>query len=353
MDSDTVAVAATMISTPAELAGLLRRLRDRQARVRRAPAMSYRELAGRTGWSHGIIGAYLTGKIVPPVDRFDELVRQLGATPHELGTLATARDRVIDRRPAWTGPGLPPRQLTAAVTALIGRRAALAALDRQIGRGPAVISSAAGVGKTALAVHWAHRAAPGFPGGQLYAALHGTTPGRAPVPAATVLRGFLTVLGVPASRVPSCLDVQVGLYRSLLADRRVLVVLDDALDAGQVRPLLPGTPASMAVITSRHRLTGLVALDGARMIRLDVLDRYQARQLLVARLGLRRLAVDPAGAEALIAACAGLPHNLAVAAAHLATQPGLDLRTVAAELTVGRAPVPGLGVLPPLPVGVA
>ncbi|RSM64343.1 hypothetical protein DMB66_20820 [Actinoplanes sp. ATCC 53533] len=100
MASDTVADAATMVSTPAELAGLLRRLRNRQARTQRAPAMSYRELAGRTGWSHGIIGAYLTGQIVPPVDRFDELVRQLGATPHELGSLATARDRVIDRRPA-------------------------------------------------------------------------------------------------------------------------------------------------------------------------------------------------------------------------------------------------------------
>jgi len=107
MDSDTVAHDAAMISTPAELAGLLRRLRNRQARTRRAPTVTYRELAGRTGWSHGIIGAYLTGKIVPPVDRFDELVRQLGAAPHELGALATARDRVIDRRPARTGSGIP------------------------------------------------------------------------------------------------------------------------------------------------------------------------------------------------------------------------------------------------------
>jgi hypothetical protein len=115
MDRDTVADAAAMISTPAELAGLLRRLRNRQARTRRVPAVTYRELAGRTGWSHGIIGAYLTGQIVPPVDRFDELVRQLGATPQELGILATARDRVIDRRPVRTGPGLPPRQLPVGV----------------------------------------------------------------------------------------------------------------------------------------------------------------------------------------------------------------------------------------------
>lgn len=338
MDSDTVADVAARVSTPAELAGLLRRLRNRQARTRQAPAVTYRELAGRMRRSHGIIGAYLTGKVVPPADRFDELARLLGATPRELGVLATAWDRVSDQRLGQTGLAIPPRQLPAAVAALAGRGDALAALDRQVGRGPVAISSAAGIGKTALAVHWAHRAAPGFPGGQLYAALHGSTPGLAPVPAATVLRGFLSMLGVPESRLPAGLDAQAGLYRSLLADRGVLVVLDDALDAGQVRPLLPGTPNSMALITSRSRLADLVAVDGARMIVLDVLDRSQSRQLLAIRLGAGRLAADPAGAEALVTACAGVPRVLAQAAACLVTRPGLGLRTVATALTVGQAP---------------
>jgi transcriptional regulator with XRE-family HTH domain len=351
MDSDTVADVAARVSTPAELAGLLRRLRNRQARTRQAPAVTYRELAGKMRRSHGIIGAYLTGKVVPPVDRFDELARLLGATPNELGVLATARDRVSDRRLAQTGPGAPPRQLPAAVTALAGRGDALTALDRHAGRGPVVISSAAGVGKTALAVHWAHRAVPGFPDGQLYATLHGATPGVAPVPAATVLRGFLTALGVPESRLPAGLDVQAGLYRSLLAYRRVLVVLDDARDAGQVRPLLPGTPNSLALITSRNRMTDLVAVDGARVIVLDVLDRSQSRQLLASRLGVHRLAADPAGTDALVTACAGQPRILAQAAARLVTQTGLGLRTVAAELTVGRAPEPGLEAPVLLPAG--
>jgi transcriptional regulator with XRE-family HTH domain len=120
MDEETVAAAAAIISTPGELAGLLRRLRNRQARIRREPVLTYRELARRMQRSHGIIGAYLTGQVVPPVDRFDELARLLGATPYELGVLATARDRVSDRRSAGTGRDVPPRQLPEPAAALAG-----------------------------------------------------------------------------------------------------------------------------------------------------------------------------------------------------------------------------------------
>ena len=332
MDGEGFVSDAATVSSAEDLASILRRLRRRQARARKARVATYRDLATRTGWSHGIIGAYLTGKILPPVDKLDELARQLDATPAELGALATARDRVDERRPA-------PRQLPMDVPAFTGRAVPLAVLDTQPGRGPAVISSvdgAAGVGKTALAVHWAHRAAARFPDGQLYADLRGS--GRRPLPPGEVLRGFLTALGAPVSQLSAGLDVQAGLYRSLLAQRRVMVLLDDACDVGQVRPLLPGTSGGLALVTSRRRLNSLVALENARLIVLDRLDEAQSRHLLAARLGARRLAADPAGAAAIVAACAGLPKDLAHAAVTAAAHPELSLSTVAGQLATGRPP---------------
>ncbi|WP_158647361.1 helix-turn-helix transcriptional regulator [Actinoplanes sp. ATCC 53533] len=330
MDREGLVRDAATVSSAEDLASLLRRLRRRQARMRKTRVATYRDLATRTGWSRGIIGAYFTGKVLPSVDKLDELARQLDATPTELGALATARDRVDELRPA-------PRQLPGDVPAFTGRAAALAVLDAQPGRGPAVISSvggAAGMGKTALAVHWAHRAATRFPDGQLYADLRGS--GRRPVPPGEVLRGFLTALGAPASQLSAGLDVQAGLYRSLLAERRVMVLLDDACDAGQVRPLLPGTPGGLALVTSRSRLNSLVALENARLIVLDRLDEAQSQHLLAARLGARRLAADPAGAAAIVSACAGLPNYLAYAAANAAAHPELGLRTVAGQLAASR-----------------
>jgi hypothetical protein len=237
--------------------------------------------------------------------------RPLDATPAELGALATARDRVGEARPVLV-PAVAPRHLPAGVAAFVGRTAALAALDAQAGRGPVVISGPAGVGKTALAVHWGHRAAAAFPDGQLFADLGRVQP-------ADVLRGFLTALGVPATHQPAGVEAQVGLYRTLVAGRRILVVLDDVRDAAQARPLLPGTPGGLAVVTSRSHLTGLVAVEGARLLALDPLDDRQARDLLAARLGAHRLAADPAGTAAVLAACRGVPLALAVAAARALT----------------------------------
>jgi DNA-binding SARP family transcriptional activator/Tfp pilus assembly protein PilF len=236
-----------------------------------------------------------------------------------------------------------PAQLPPAVAAFAGRRAELDSLDTIVsqkapaaGNGVAVIITAiagtAGVGKTALAVHWAHRAAAQFPDGQLYANLRGFDPAGPAVTPGRALRGFLEAFAVPPERIPAALDDQVALYRSLLAGKRVLVVLDNARDAEQVRALLPGSPGCLAIVTSRNRLTGLIARDGAYPLSLDVLTPREARELLARRLGARRTESEPGAVEEIITRCARLPLALTVAAARAAANPGFPLAHVAAEI---------------------
>ncbi|MGW5578851.1 ATP-binding protein [Micromonospora chokoriensis] len=331
------ALDAAGAQTSDDLAGLLRALRRRHARQRGDAELTYRELAARTGWSHTAIAEYLTGKTLPPTDRLDALVRLLGATPAEQGALATARDRIEEsRRRVPPTPGrLVPRQLPADVASLAGRDDEVAVLDKLVAapttRVVAAISGTAGVGKTALAVHWAHRVADRFDDGQLYVNLRGFDPRGQAVSAATALRGFLDALGVPATRVPADLDAQAALYRSALAGKRILVVLDNARDAEQVRPLLPGTPTTMVLVTSRNQLTSLVSLDSAHPLPLGLLSRDAAGRLLTNRLGVERVAAEPEAAEAIITACARLPLALSIAAAR-AQQSGFPLATLAAEL---------------------
>ncbi len=197
------------------------------------------------------------------------------------------------------------------------------------------ISGTAGVGKTALALRWAHQVAARFPHGQLYSDLRGFDQSRTPVTPAEAVRGFLTALGVPSEAIPASSQAQVGLYRSILADRSVLVVLDNARDAEQVRPLIPSGPGCLVVVTSRDQLTGLVASDGANVLRLDAFTQAEAGELL-AGLGADRLAAEPAAVADLIRLCAGLPLALAIAAAHAVTNPGLPLASLAADLRQAR-----------------
>jgi tetratricopeptide (TPR) repeat protein len=222
-----------------------------------------------------------------------------------------------------------------------GRKSELAELtalldDAGAGTPAAVVISAiegtAGVGKTALAVHWAHLAANRFPDGQVYVNLRGFDPSRKPVPPAQAIREVLDALGVPAERIPASLDAQAALYRSLLAGRRMLVVLDNAREAQQVRPLLPGGPGCLVVITSRSQLVG-VAAEGAHTLTLDLLTEAEARELLDLRLGAARAGVEPEAAAELIRLCARLPLALAITAARAAARPGLGLGALAAELT--------------------
>jgi tetratricopeptide (TPR) repeat protein len=198
----------------------------------------------------------------------------------------------------------------------------------------AAISGMAGVGKTALAVHWAHRVVAAFPDGQLYVNLRGFDPGDAVMAPAEAIRGFLDAFGVPPERIPTSPDALAGLYRSLLAGRRVLVVLDNARDSEQVRPLLPGSPGCMAVVTSRERLSSLVVTAGAHPLTLDVFTFSEAREMLLRRLDARRTADGPAATvvEQIVARCARLPLALAVVAARAAVRLDFSMDQLAAEL---------------------
>ncbi|GAA1655741.1 AfsR/SARP family transcriptional regulator [Actinoplanes couchii] len=242
-----------------------------------------------------------------------------------------------DTTPAGAGP--VAAQLPRPVREFVGRSGELGCLDSLLDddRGClAAISGTAGVGKTTLAVTWAHRVRHRFPDGQLYVNLHGFDPtGRATEPAKAI-RGFLDALAVPPDRIPTDPEALSALYRSLLADRRMLVLLDNARDAAQVRPLLPGSPGCLVVVTSRDRLLGLVAGDGAYPVPLDLLPESTARQLLGRRLGDGSLRAEPSAIDEIIAGCAGLPLALTVVAARAAMSPALPLSAVAGELREAR-----------------
>jgi tetratricopeptide (TPR) repeat protein len=241
---------------------------------------------------------------------------------------------------AGTGGRVTPRQLPAAVAHFAGRAGELAVLTGLMrGRvevgGTVVISAiggTAGVGKTALAVHWAHRVAGRFPDGQLYVDLRGFSPGGQVVAPGEAVRRFLDALDVPPERIPVDLDAQAALYRSQLAGRRMLVVLDNARDTTQVRPLLPAAATCLVLVTSRNQLTGLVATDGAHPVDLDLLSVAEARELLTQRLGAQRVAAEPDAVVEIITGCARLPLALALVAARAATRPHTPLHVLAGEL---------------------
>ena len=243
-------------------------------------------------------------------------------------------------------PGVVPRQLPAGAGFFAGREAELKELDELLGQaggedgpdgpGGAVVISAvagmAGVGKTALAVHWARKVANRFPDGQLYVNLRGYDTEGAAVTAEEVTGWFLLALGVPAGQVPADAQARSGLYRSVLAGRRVLIVLDNARDAAQVRPLLPGSAGCLVVVTSRSALAGLAAAEGARPLRLGPLGAEEGVRLLAARLGPERVAAEPGAVTELISRCGHLPLALAVMAARAAADPGLPLGVLAGQL---------------------
>jgi tetratricopeptide (TPR) repeat protein len=194
------------------------------------------------------------------------------------------------------------------------------------------IDGTAGVGKTALAVHWAHQVRDRFPDGQLYVNLRGFDPSGQVMESATAVRGFLDALDIPTQRIPPDPDAQAALYRSLLVDKRMLIVADNARDTAQVRPLLPGAPGCLVLVTSRNQLTGLLAAHAADPLTLDLLTPDEARQLLADRLGADRTAAEPDAVEEIITACARLPLALALAAAHAAFRPDTPLHTLAEQL---------------------
>jgi tetratricopeptide (TPR) repeat protein len=230
-----------------------------------------------------------------------------------------------------------PRQLPAAIGHFVGRAdelAVLSALSTEAG-GAVVISAIdgmAGIGKTALAVHWAHEIADRYPDGQLYVDLRGFGPSGSPLQTTVAVRRILDALVVPAASIPADPHAQVDLYRSLLADKRMLIVLDNARDSDQVYPLLPGAAGCLVLVTSRSRLTELIALNGATPLTLDLLTMNESRSLLARRLGPGRTAREPQAVDELIDLCGRLPLALNIAAARAALHPSHQLSKFVDEL---------------------
>jgi tetratricopeptide (TPR) repeat protein/transcriptional regulator with XRE-family HTH domain len=308
--------------------------------------LTQEDLAGKAGVSVRTISHLETGRITwPRAGTVRLLADALDLTDTDRARLQVAAARPAEPvSPAVAPDPAPqvPAQLPADIGAFAGRADHLHALDALLGdkntksSGSAVVISAvsgtAGVGKTALAVHWAHRVADRFGDGQLHVNLRGFDPDRSPMAPAEAVRRFLDALDVAPQRIPADLDAQAALYRSLLAGKRMLILLDNARDPAQVRPLLPGAPGCLVVITSRDQLTGLVAADGAHPLTLDLLAAAEAHDLLTRRLGPDRTAAEPDAVEAIITACAGLPLALAIVAARAATQPQLSLAALAGQL---------------------
>jgi DNA-binding SARP family transcriptional activator/tetratricopeptide (TPR) repeat protein len=247
-----------------------------------------------------------------------------------------------------------PQQLPTAPAHFAGRERELALLTGWLDAGSAegatvilTIGGTAGVGKTALALHWAHRLRQRFPDGQLYVNLRGFDASPSPAAPADAIAGFLESLGVPAARIPRQPDALAGLYRSLLAGKRMLIVLDNAQDEAQVRPLLPGSPACVVLVTSRSQLAGLVAAEGARPLPLGMLTDAEAWRLLASRLGAERVAAESGEAAELTALCAGLPLALAITAAKAVVQPATRLAALAAGLRGARHRLDGLTAADP------
>ncbi|WP_309113106.1 BTAD domain-containing putative transcriptional regulator [Saccharothrix sp.] len=258
------------------------------------------------------------------------LREELGLEPgHELRRLHEAILRGDEPHPAVPTPHeLPPD-----VRGFTGRVEALRRLEELLRSGGTVVvvTGTAGAGKSALAVHWGHRVADRFPGGQLHLNLrgHGAGTPMLPVDALSVL---LRTLGVPPDRIPTDPAEAAARFRSVTAGRRLLIVLDDALTAEQVRPMLPGGPNCVVVVTSRNRLTGLVAHDGAHRLALDVLEPDEGTALLTRLLGPGRAAAEPDAVAELGATCAWLPLALRIAAARLLDRPDYSIASYVADL---------------------
>ncbi|MCO1578074.1 tetratricopeptide repeat protein [Crossiella sp. SN42] len=246
---------------------------------------------------------------------------------------------------------LVPRQLPPTVRGFAGRAHHLAMLDALLPTAdtmsvtPATVivtlDGTAGVGKTTLAVQWAHRVQHHFPDGTLFANLRGYGPS-APLAPHLVLTGFLMAFGVSEERIPADLDQQCAVYRSLLAERRVLVVLDNAGNAEQVRPLLPGSLGSLVLVTSRANLIGLAVIETATPLVLNLFTTAEAHELVATVIGAQRAAAEAEAVTELIRVCAHLPLALRVAATRIAAHQYLEVADVVEEIREGWQ---GLGAL--------
>ncbi|WP_282797399.1 helix-turn-helix domain-containing protein [Streptomyces sp. CC224B] len=294
-------------------------------------ALSYLERGRSRGPQRRTVSALATALRLSPQDAGElERLARLGR-PRRASTARVLPPVAV---PDTAAPAGVPDLLPRAPRGFHGRAAELAAVSRAAeSQAPVcLVVGPAGVGKTALVLHWAHQNRAAFPGGLLYADLRGFGDQGEPA-LVEVLREFLLALGVPHERIPKSVNGAAALFRSLAADRRLLVVLDNARDSEQVRPLLPGGRRCVTVVTSRHRLAGLIVTDTARSVAVDVLGTRDATMLLAGVLGSERVDAEPEAARRLAELCGGLPLALRVAAARLAQQPGWSLAALAAELS--------------------
>ncbi|WP_165967979.1 AfsR/SARP family transcriptional regulator [Saccharopolyspora elongata] len=290
---------------------------------------------------------YRCGRQATALECFEQtrlLAEELGADPGP--ALRRLHQQILTGDPDLAAPPVEssaehahppaPRQLPPPLRLFTGRADELRWLTKTVESRPdhgaiAVISAIGGAGKTCLALHWAHQNTDRYPDGQLYVNLRGFDPSGEPMPPSTVLRGFLDALGVDSAAVPVDFEAQVGLYRSLVATKRLLVVLDNARDTAQVEPLLPSSPACAVVVTSRHKMTGL-RTRGAHVLDLDVLADAEAMDLLADHIGRERVAAEPDSVAELLRACGGLPLAVCIVAARADANPDFPLSVLAAEL---------------------
>jgi DNA-binding SARP family transcriptional activator len=338
----------------------LGRLRDRLCQEHLAARLLRNDLALRGDGHDELLPELLADSSAHPFD--EHLAGQVMLALHRCGRSAEAlrhyhllRTRMVDELGVDPGPRLrelhrhvlsaddhhyaapAPRQLPAPPAAFVGRERERAALDAALAEDPgrsavAVVLGAGGVGKTWLALRWAHDNQVRFPDGQLYVDLRGFDPTGRPLHESEALHAFLEALDVTPERIPAGVDARAALYRSLLADRRVLVVLDNAVDPDQVRSLLPGSPTCRVLVTSRNRMAGLVLRACAVPVALGVPSDREAEALLAARLGARRTGAEPDAVRALVLGTACLPLALGIVAARALANPELSLRALAEEL---------------------
>ncbi|MER6441564.1 BTAD domain-containing putative transcriptional regulator [Streptomyces sp. NPDC001185] len=285
------------------------------------PSTPLRQLHDRILAADGSLGPEL---MTPENDPTETVAASLDSDPYSLTVTPTVR----------------PAQLPADLTTFTGRHVEVeqmkALLLEEGAPSKTVVISAihgmAAIGKTALAVHVAHQVADKFPGGQLFINLRGFDPVSPAVQPGEAIRDFLDALGIPPQRIPAGIDAQSALYRSLLANRNMLIVLDNARDIHQIRPLLPGSPGSLVIVTSRNELTGLVVGDGAHPLTLSPWTQEEAHDFLAKRLKAERLAAEPEAAEEIIRHSDRLPLALAVVAARAATNPNFPLSVIVDSL---------------------
>ncbi len=317
-------------------------------RLRTQAGLSFRDLSRLTGHPVSTLHNALRGRVFPRLDTVLSIVRACGRDerPWRERWAGLARAGGVQGiAGAQVGAGAEatvPRELPRAPRAFVGRRAELERLAAMVGRerereqdhgaGVVAVYGMPGVGKTAFAVQAAHQLSSRFPDGQLFVDLRGHRPGATPMSAAEALAALLRSLGVAAHSVPAALDAQIRLYRTAVNQRRVLLVLDDALDAEQVRPLVPGGAGCMVIVTSRHRLDGMVALDGAHAFPLHVLAEAESREMLSSLTG----AHDAAAYGELANLCGHLPLALRVVAANMTIHPHTSLPELVTELAANR-----------------